>query len=355
MTQDASARSFRSALQDIPDTTGTFLPFVPDGLPLNIFVDGSCTDPTQPALRVATWAICVGDLQTDEFIPVGAGGVPGLYQTTLRGEICGAIAAFRFGLFKKQPFFVWTDNALVFDRVRQFASGKPAFKKSNNDHDMWNQLHRLVSQAITRGFFQTIIKVVSHQCPDGTLLVEDWARRGNDAADRIASMARWQLPASLLHASAYMSAQHAKRRQACHDLHEMLVQFGLRCVTNKQVVEKQDDSKWEEARVKQTETAHTVSLRDLTADVQISEPAKFGACLQPLHAWLLALTATPDGVPLWLSSYQLYVHFQCSTGADGFVYDPKEKLWRLADDHVHRNGYDFLKLSSSLQRETEKG
>jgi ribonuclease HI len=114
----------------------------PDGIEtLHLFVDGSCTEPERPALRVATWGLCVANLPNQGFSPVGSGGVPGLYQTVLRGEITGAIAAFKFGLSRGAPFSIWTDNALVHKRIKEYATqGKAVLNGKRNDHDLWMTL-----------------------------------------------------------------------------------------------------------------------------------------------------------------------------------------------------------------------
>eukprot|EP00435_Cladocopium_sp_Y103_P020606 s10_g5.t1 len=349
VVQDPSERIFRESLLTVKDTTGYFEPVDVQADVHHIFVDGSCTSPTQPQLRVATWGVCVADINNDTFVPVASGGVPGLYQTTLRGEVMAAIAAFRWGLQQRKPFTLWTDNSLVFARVRAFVLGNPPPTKRKHDHDLWGRLHRYVRQAVETNMFQTVVKVVSHQEPGPEGTVEEWARKGNTMADALASHARHQLPSNLLWASQTVESQVARRYRACQEFHTMLVQFGLRCVEQKHVVESCEEPKWDEVKNKQGEEETCVSLEGLQRVTTVTHPHKFGDCLEPLHTWLFSLTTAADAEPLWLSSYQLFVHYQCSTGKSGFVYDSGAKVWKLADDFVHHNGYDFLKLASSLQ------
>ena len=129
---------------------------------LQLFVDGSCSSPQVPALRIATWAFCIASVSGGTFHPVGAGGARGLYHSTLRGDFTGAIAASKHGLYTGKKFILWTDNALVFDRIRAFvAPNAPCPKRSQNDHDMWSQLHRLARTATGKELFQTVAKVTS--------------------------------------------------------------------------------------------------------------------------------------------------------------------------------------------------
>ena len=90
---------------------------------LHMFTDGSCTEPRRPSLRVATWGVCLTNLPSQGFSAIASGGVPGFYQTVLRGEILVAIAATRFGFLHNKLFYIWTDTALVFSRIRDFAKG----------------------------------------------------------------------------------------------------------------------------------------------------------------------------------------------------------------------------------------
>lgn len=60
------------------------------------FTDGSCLKPTQPWLRLATWAVCAPDETTEQHVPVAAGGLRGPLQTILRAELTAAMAAMWF-------------------------------------------------------------------------------------------------------------------------------------------------------------------------------------------------------------------------------------------------------------------
>ena len=131
---------------------------------LQLFVDGSCSSPQVPALRIATWAFCIASISGGTFHPVGAGGVRGLYHSTLRGRSLERLlhSNMVMGLYTGKKFILWTDNALVFDRIRAFvAPNAPCPKRSQNDHDMWSQLHRLARTATGKELFQTVAKVTS--------------------------------------------------------------------------------------------------------------------------------------------------------------------------------------------------
>lgn len=60
-------------------------------------------------------------------------------------------------------------------------------------------------------------------------------------------------------------------------------------------------------------------------------------------------TSVSDAQPLWLSSYELFVHFQGVMSLWGIEYRAKGRTWVLADDFVQSQGFDFLKLSGWFQ------
>jgi hypothetical protein len=109
------------------------------------------------------------------------------------------------------------------------------------------------------------------------------------------------------------------------------------------------ESAWDEAAPPRDVTEDCVSLEGIPRVLQAPEHHPMGECLQPLHQWLHRLTSTGDGQPLWLSSYQLYAHFQAVTSGWGFQYVRKDRTWVLADTYVHSQGFDFPKLAGWLQ------
>eukprot|EP00435_Cladocopium_sp_Y103_P027303 s205_g6.t1 len=343
--EETSDREFRKALMEIPDTSGLFptdleLPDV-----LHLFTDGSCTSPARPTARLATWAVSVATLPDLSFHPVAAGGVVGLYQTTLRAELTSAIAAVRFGLFVRKPFWIWTDNDLVCKRIRTYASGvcgPPPRRK--NDHDLWMQLHVLLARAVGLQLFQQVIKVASHQRQEFSDVIEKWVFQGNEHADRQAAAARGHLPARVQYACQKLEHDLRQRYQVCQQFHRMLVQFGLRCVESKPKVEVLDNAKWDEAKSSGSQSG-PLSLEGIQRVLVIPEEHNLGECLEPLHAWLIKLTTAADAKPLWLSSYQLFAHYQATTSGWGFHYDAKHRSWSLADNFVDEQGFNFLKLA----------
>eukprot|EP00435_Cladocopium_sp_Y103_P030925 s305_g7.t1 len=343
--EDVVDRQYRQSLSLIQDTTGQFVPDLALPDVVHLFIDGSCTSPQRPAARLATWAVSTAVLPDLSFAPVAAGGVVGLLHTTMRAEITSAIAACRYGLFVNKPFWIWTDNDNVYKRVGAYARGElnpPSNRK--NDHDLWTRLHSLLRRAVGLGLFQRVVKVTSHQQMDVSDVVEAWAFRGNDHVDKLAADARQHLPAAIHWGRLALEHAVSQRTSACHEFHRMLVQFGLRCAETKPRVSSQDDRKWDQVRHEEDQPEN-VSLVGIQRLLQPPDEHNLGACLVPLHNWLVKLTTAADAKPLWLSSYQLFQHFLATTPGWGFHYDASCRQWRLADGWIDANGLNFLKLS----------
>ena len=110
MTESEHSLTSLRACQTIPDTTGCFACVDLPDHDLHMFTDGSCVEPTNPALRLATWGVVLADLTAAKFAPIAQGGLPGGLQTVLRAEISACISAVKFGIRAKRAFTVWTDT-----------------------------------------------------------------------------------------------------------------------------------------------------------------------------------------------------------------------------------------------------
>lgn len=345
--EDCSFVALRKALHEVPSKV---VHHVPHQLPdvLQLFVDGGCLNPTKPRLRVAGWAVCVAMLPTDDFMPVASGVVPGLLQTPLRAEIIAAIEAIRFALLTHRPFFMWTDNKHVFNRVSHFLQGAiPPTRKTNN-HDLWQTLHALVGQAREQGLIQQVVKVVSHVDITQTAgVIDKWVIRGNHFADKLVNDVLAQLPFQLQIALKQATQQWAIYSQACLDFHRFLVQMGLRAISYKQEIRVQDDDRWQAEPPQPSETdTHQVSLHPFPTTLQLPAEHSFGECAPVLFDWLTKLVTGGRKTPVWISSYQLLIHFQGATGEIGFRYDRPKKTWEMGTDFALVQGYDFNRFAA---------
>ena len=62
-----------------------------------------------------------------------------------------------------------------------------------------------------------------------------------------------------------------------------------------------------------------------------------------MHRWLVLLTQDPEAIPMWLSSYQLYAHFQLSMNHLGFLYNRKTKQYEPLEGRRPNDNYNFTR------------
>ena len=53
-------------------------------------------------------------------------------------------------------------------------------------------------------------------------------------------------------------------------------------------------------------------------------------------------------VPMWLSSYQLLIHYQSTTGKLGVHYNRSNRTWDDGEEFVRLEGYDFTRFAAWL-------
>ena len=344
--------AFRRALFDIPDEIGHIQwppHFAPDEI--HFFTDGSCSHPSCPGLRLGTWGVCVADLSNDTFLPIAGGGIPDGYHTTLRAEMCAAISAFVAGLQQGKPFTIWVDNQTVHMRLQSFLTDGVAFcRPKQANHDLWNRLAVLANKALSKGIFRNAIKVRSHE--DSTAypeLVERWAIRGNMHADAAADSAREGLPPHVLttwHASCQRVSKARRMRDAMRTL---ITKSGFLATADQPKLDAAVDAAWQR-QIDQPRRFDPADLSLLPLPPIDALPAKhsLGPHAALIHAWIPTLAEGTNVRPIWLSSHQLYIHFQGKTRLKGFCFNQKTNKWDSLEheDPVH---YDFHKGANSFQ------
>ena len=344
--ESAEDLAFRKALIAIHDTSFAFerVPNLPDTL--HLFTDGSGTDPNHPHLRIATWGVCVAALPEMEFPPVAAGGIPGLLQTVLRAEITAVTTAIHYGIHSNRPFYIWTDCQVVFDRVLTFVKDDTSvITPKQKDHDLWQTMQSALAVSRRMGLFQKILKITSHQnSMEYSQFVDRWAIKGNEAADALAIWARQLLPPEVTQAHQRLKLASQVRYKACQALHRLLVDIGNKVTSEKEELKAKEESAWDAMQSQQPQVVEKVSFAQLPVD--LIEPAEhaLGEGFQTIYTWLLTLTRETGATPMWLSSYQLYAHFQLHTNHLGFFYNRKSKQFEPLNSG-HKKNYNFIRAA----------
>ena len=344
--------AFRRSLFDIPDEMYQILwpAAVPTGS-LHFFTDGSCSHPTTAGLRLGSWACCLADLDDGTFHPIASGGIPSGHQTVLRAEICGAIAAVFAGLQKGRPFTLWVDNQTVFQKLSGFIKEGVTFMRPKQaNHDLWNRLAGLCDIAIRAKFFQHIHKVRSHEDPGFyPELVERWVIAGNASADAAAESARDGLPAHVLQFWKASCRRVDRARRMRDAMRKLITQSGLLATADKASLNDQTNQEW----IRQIEQPRQYAQADisLTPLPPLEDlPAKhsLGPYAETIYQWVKTLSEGTSVRPHWLTSHQLYIHFQGTTGLKGFRFNQKTNRWN-AVDQADPAGFDFHKGANAFQ------
>eukprot|EP00435_Cladocopium_sp_Y103_P065282 s1238_g27.t1 len=178
----------------LPDTTTSFceVPLACQTRFVDLFLGGSCVHPTEPDLRVASWAVVVWD--GADFQLLSDGIVSGWRQTSLRAELTAAISALKFSVDQQCPCRLWFDNESVQGMLQQWIQGFDPPWEHRQDADLWYQLHAQFQHASP--FLHAALKVQAHAC----VLRQDtpmdaWAVLGSITADMFAAEGRQKLPA----------------------------------------------------------------------------------------------------------------------------------------------------------------
>ena len=344
--EPTEVRQLRFALSRLPDLTDDFVGHVnfPLPNPIHLFCDGSCVQPTIPELRVATWGVCIANLEEDSFCPLSQGPVWGTHQSSTRAEFTAVISALKYAILVCKPCWIWTDNQTVYDFLQYSRDKDFTVSCMEKDHDLRSILLSLIHLARQKKLFEQAIKVRSHMCREAfSDVVEQWAIRGNDYADHCADQARSGYHPSfwnLWETAAQQVFQIIGVRKA---LHKFFISVGSQVVATKDVIWERDEQSQEQPVV-QTEMVDETSLLSwcnipevFDFGVQASNGYRsLGKMSVVVHRWLTELVSSAEGVSaLWLSLHQLFTLFQLQTGSCGIVHHSKKRTFvEFSEDNI---------------------
>ena len=111
---------FLQALQMVLDTLFVYESCHLHTLELDLFVDGACEHPTDPAVRLASWAVHLVQVtdQAEESLPLAGGVVSGLVQTAARAELLAMVSAVYFAATNNRDARIWCDKQNVVHKTR---------------------------------------------------------------------------------------------------------------------------------------------------------------------------------------------------------------------------------------------
>ena len=314
------------ALLDIPEPEVPPLhPSIVKSEWIDVFSDGSCFWPTSCGYNIASWAITFAppELNWTRSEVIAAGALPGLCQTAFRSEVFGAWQAIRFGRTHGISIRLWTDCLGVVNRLNKILRNKPV-KPSTPHADLWMAIRE---DLIALGFHRLVVtKVAAHQSiDDAEGPLEQWAYLRNSLVDRAARLA------NLCREPAFWSL-HSKHAAECEATKRVVrsVQTVILNISRSVVVRDslRNDEDFQDCtaeiqgpKIQPPEIDRNYRLV-LPCSLPSHSASRFGFRQTSLvFAWLRqAIEQSQDVAPSWISFYQLFVDFQCSTGDAGPVY-----------------------------------
>eukprot|EP00438_Fugacium_kawagutii_P007514 Skav231095 [mRNA] locus=scaffold2525:109735:114528:- [translate_table: standard] len=327
----------------IPDTSNDFE--LPEDMPaatLDLFLDGGCIHPSEPALRIGTWAVVLA--LPNKFVPVSTGGVPGLRQTPLRGEIWAAVSSLKLLSHLGSMTRLWIDNKTVWAVLTAWMEVPIYHCHKRKDADLWWLLWQQLERS--KQWIEAILKVAAHcEVSQQMSPVDEWAVLGNAAADQAATRARESLPASLWRAWIRVSNHLQHSRRVATELHAMLAaiaQKALQANTVRQDVRPEGFS--DQVLQPLSVDASLQQLVQMTAEdiprtYQCDELAPF------LH-WLGSVLQGEEQTR-WVAFHQLLLRYQKETNRFGPMPQAKRQgvAWRAGtggDQYSHRQAVQGL-------------
>ena len=319
---------FRKQLLQIKDTTCRFFPppHVDNEVKyLDLFLDGSCANPTDPYTRLATWAVV--QWTGKQFWPIAQGGVPGLRQTSLRGEIHAAMAALKYAVSINMPCRLWIDNARVCKVLTQWTEGIDVDLDKSKDADLWHQLRdqfRHVARTIS-----SIHKIQAHADTINQLHpLDEWAVQGNQSADHHASRARALLSPQLHQARDQLVAELHRARKLGLELHNFFVAVCCRAMQSTRQPEPAQPAGTDANAAPECDAGILKLAQTNMTDL----PAKFhNEDTEQVMKWITTLTDASQPI-LWVTFHQLLVDFQMHTDKIGPRFEGKR--WFATHDDM---------------------
>ena len=334
--------SYLVALSDRP----SFLPGAVGHGILDLFTDGSCLCPAEPAFRMASWAVVQAPPfdMTDQraaFMPVAALPLSGLIQTAYRAELTAVLAAIEYALISQAFVRIWTDCQSVLDAFAAYVSeGRPVALNRKNA-DLLLKLQDLVAQLGSSKI--ALMKVPAHKKrQDFDSDLDQWLIDGNNAVDQAALATNKTRPGAVWSLwDAYVS-QVAQNRDNAMWVHAHMLAVSKLWNQNLpcDVAPVPKESRPVRPRRVQPELVwedpHSLTLKHPTFR------RFFGAALAPdVQSWIQHIRDPEQPIRL-VSFLQLYISFQRHRGPWMILKDQgrwvaeKGTLAMLAN-HVHLN------------------
>ena len=304
---------------------------------LHIFTDGSCHNQQNQLLRFASWAVILAspdslhDYHGSEVL--ARGPLPGLLQSAVRAEIYAVLCALQMVAEHKGAVTLWTDCDAVVKKFRRLLAGHEVSPNSAHG-DLWQAISACLA---VRTYSIEITKVAAHQdVTHAATALEEWCFRYNHLADKHAVQANYDRPPE------FWELFERHRDAVAFTAHFNQLIWNVVLAVSQAVVREEQPL---QVLVEPQESALPLPATNWRGLPPLSIPSKavrwYGdRMVRLLLSWFWQSLDSSTHRVCWVSHFQLYVDYMCSTGHPGPVHVSQ---WRDGEEVTHLSlmGYSF--------------
>ena len=312
----------------------------------HVFTDGSCLWQADPAFRVASWAAILADpcSPTWNFSfggVLGAGHVPGLCQTSYRGELFALAVTLHHAALGAFRVKIYCDCLGVVNKYHRLTSGRTALKPNSASADLWTWVLASVAMLGTDGC--QVVKIPAHRkLLQAKSRTEVWQYWHNNVVDGVAKHANFDRPPQFWD----QWKTHVDQTLAARTLHGQVC--ALHIAVARRSVQTDAQVTLDEVPTAQPRQLRIFPVEFDTAtwrgDIPLQFANEYGAGLaHRIGRWWQTRTTCDDaGEIRWISFAHLYVDYQLTFGCPGPVKHGAQWLDALTRPYLDPERHPFL-------------
>ena len=215
---------------------------------------------------------------------------------------------------------------------------------------MLEEVRQITIRAFEKNLLQGIVKVRSHENLDAyDDIVQQWAIRGNEAADKCAAQARQHYGSEFFAVWQALARDLNEQTAFCNSIHGHFVRVGMTSVQEKGKIRKEVEQQWAYHNGETLANEDGDDIQTSWATVAQKTPVVsedfFGDIGSSVIQWLQGLTSMPDAELQWVTFYQLLVDFQLNGGQYGVKYVVADKRWYALTEWEVSQVFEFTRTA----------
>eukprot|EP00435_Cladocopium_sp_Y103_P043454 s615_g12.t1 len=313
----------------------------------HVFTDGSCLWQSMPAYRLASWGAVLASPLTSQWNcsclgVLGAGPIPGLCQTSFRGELYAVAFVLHHAALTSSKVLIHCDCLGVINRFHLLTTGQVRLKITSANSDLWMWI--LDSMTVLGPERVGIVKIAAHKrLTQARTRSEFWCFWNNHLVDQVAKHANLNRSTEFWE----LWEQHVTQVHAATELHTQM------CALHVAVGKRSVQSNEKETLDDVVEAAAPRPLRVFPMVFQLHDwgehlPLAFSTeyvsgMADRIGRWWRARTECDNrGDIRWISFAHLYVDYQLTFGCPGPIQSGKKWLDARTRPYLAPERHPFL-------------